>query len=59
MIQMDKNVDEAGTDTAKKGIATSSMEKISWEENAIKFCRECEVACPVGSRNFVYCSESC
>jgi epoxyqueuosine reductase len=48
-IQMDKDVEEAGTDIETKAISLDGMEEISRTEERIKPCRQCEFACPVGS----------
>jgi epoxyqueuosine reductase len=49
MIQMDKNCEEAGVDIFETQKPDIDIRGIKKPKHYIKYCRLCEVACPIGS----------
>jgi len=50
MIQMDKDVEDSEIDVNELGQLAVDIEDISQTKKRVKFCRRCELACPVGSQ---------
>lgn len=49
-IQMDKDVENSRIDVNEMQQSVVDIENISQTEKCIKYCRRCELACPVGSQ---------
>lgn len=48
-IQMDRDVEDSGIDVNEMQQSAVDIEDISQTKKCIKYCRRCELACPVGS----------
>ena len=48
-IQMDEDVENSGMDVREMQQSAVDVEDISQTKNCTKYCRRCELACPVGS----------
>jgi len=49
MQQMDEDVENSGIDTTEMEAPPVDTEIVSTAEIRVKYCRECELACPIGS----------